>query len=121
MGHRPDLAWLVDGQRVAIEVELARKSARRLEAIVGLHAKWRSEGRTQGVIYVCSDEPLAARVRELGTAQGLSTSKRGGLRVETLAVVREQAMDAHRDRTVTQARAAGGRVDGSAAECYVRS
>ena len=70
VGHRPDLAWLVDGQRVAIEVELARKSARRLEAIVGLHAKWRSEGRTAGLIYVCADEPLAARVRELGDRAG---------------------------------------------------
>jgi len=120
-GHRPDLAWLVDGQRVAIEVELARKSTRRLEAIIALHAKWRSTGRTAGLIYVCGDEPLAARVRELAAGQGLSTSKGGGLRIETLAVIRQQALDAHRHRPVTTQTATGGRVDERGAECYVPS
>jgi hypothetical protein len=112
VGHRPDLAWLVDGQRVAIEVELARKSTRRLEAIIALHAKWRSEGRTAGLIYVCVDAPLGARVRELAIGQGLNTSKGGGLRIETLAEVRQQALDAHQRRT---AAAAGGQGDRSIA------
>jgi hypothetical protein len=114
-GHRPDLAWLVDGHRVAIEVELARKSTRRLEAILGLHAKWRSEGQSAGLIYVCVDEPLAARVRELASGHGLSTNKGGGLRIETLAEIRQQALAAHAHRTVSEATAAGGRGDRSAA------
>jgi len=39
---RGHLAWLVDGQRVAIEVELVQKSIARLRAILDLHASWRA-------------------------------------------------------------------------------
>jgi hypothetical protein len=64
VGHRPDLAWLIHGQRVAIEVELAQKSIARLRAILSLHATWRAAGRSAGVIYVCADEPGCARIRK---------------------------------------------------------
>jgi hypothetical protein len=64
IGHRPDLAWLVDGQRVAIEVELVQKSIARLRAILELHAHWRAAGKSAGVIYVCADEPGCARIRK---------------------------------------------------------
>jgi hypothetical protein len=96
LGHRPDLAWLIDGRRVAIEVELARKSTARLEAIIGLHANWRAAGRTAGVIYVCRDAAGARRVREVAGGLGLRTEKGGGLRVDELARVRQQAIDAAR-------------------------
>jgi len=93
-GHRPDLAWLADGVRVAVEVELARKSTPRLEAIVALHARWRAAGRTGGVIYVCGDKQGCDRVRDIAATRGLGTGRGEGLRVEALAVVREQAMEA---------------------------
>lgn len=93
-GHRPDLAWLADGVRVAVEVELARKSTPRLEAIVALHARWRAAGRTGGVIYVCGDKQGCDRVRDIAATRGLGTGRGEGLRVEALAVIREQAMEA---------------------------
>lgn len=117
VGHRPDLAWLVDGQRVAIEVELSRKSTRRLEAIIGLHAKWRAEGVSAGVIYVCANDTLAALVGELATEHGLSTGRGGGLRIETLAFVRAQAIDARRNRAVDHAGEAVGDAERSMAGC----
>jgi len=92
-GHRPDLAWRVGGGRVAVEVELAWKSTPRLEAIIGLHARWHADGHTGGVIYVCGDEAGCARIRELGAERGLSTERGGGLRFELLALIREQARE----------------------------
>ena len=83
-GHRPDLAVILDGVRFAVEVELARKSAERLQAIVGLHARWHAAGQTGGVIYVCGDEAGGTRVREIAVERGLSTGRGGGLRVELL-------------------------------------
>jgi hypothetical protein len=97
-GHRPDLAWRTDGGRVAIEVELARKATPRLEAILGLHARWRAGGETGGVIYICADEPGCERIRELAAGRGLTTDRGGGLRVEPLELIREHARDASRQR-----------------------
>jgi hypothetical protein len=82
IGHRPDLAWLIDGQRVAIEVELAQKSIARLRAILDLHAGWRAAGKSAGVIYVCADEHGCARIRERAAESGLHLGIGGGLRVE---------------------------------------
>jgi hypothetical protein len=48
IGHRPDLAWLIDGQRVVIDVELAQKSIARLRAILELHAGWRATASQPG-------------------------------------------------------------------------
>jgi hypothetical protein len=95
-GHRPDLAWRTGGGRVAVEVELARKATPRLEAILGLHARWRAGGRTGGVIYVCADEAGCERIRELGAQRGLNVERGGGLRVEPLERIREQAREASR-------------------------
>src|SRR5438128_5918014 len=49
--HRPDLAWVPEGGRVAIEVELAQKSIERLKAIISLYAGWRAAGVSRGVLY----------------------------------------------------------------------
>lgn len=112
LGHRPDLAWLIDGQRVAIEVELARKSRPRLQAIIGLHASWRAAGRTGGVIYVCGDDVGARRVREVAGGLGLSTEKGGGLRVELLPRVRQQAIEAQAPATRSESRQVNAAVAG---------
>jgi hypothetical protein len=99
-GHRPDLAWLAsDDTRVAVEVELARKSTPRLKAIVALHARWRAAGSTGGVIYVCGDQQGCDRVQEIAASKGLGTGQREGLRVEPLAVIREQTLEAWADRS----------------------
>ena len=46
------------------------------------------------MIYVCADEGGCERVRELGADRGLSTERGGGLRVELLERIREQAREA---------------------------
>jgi hypothetical protein len=56
-GHRP-IAVTLNGARVAIEVEVARKSVERLKAIVGLHARWKAAGKTTAVIYIRADQAL---------------------------------------------------------------
>ena len=62
-GHRPDLiAALPNGPVVALEVELARKSMSRLQAIVQLRASGGQPGsREPGVFYVCGDHECAER------------------------------------------------------------
>jgi hypothetical protein len=92
-------AWLIDGQRVAIEVELAQKSIARLRAILSLHATWRAAGRSAGVIYVCADEHGCAHIRKRAAEAGLRPGK-GGLRVEPLETMEAAAVAAsfsHRD------------------------
>ena len=92
--HRPDLAVVAGGSRLAVEVELARKSTARLEAILALHARWRAGGITRGVLYVCGDQTGRERVRELAAKRGLSTERHGGLRIEMLAGIRSEALGA---------------------------
>ena len=89
--HRPDLAWLVKGRRVAIEVELARKSSPRLQGILALHSRWYASRHTAGVIYVCADERGRERIVEVAAGEGLRPGRGGGLRVELLTTVKEQA------------------------------
>lgn len=95
------MAWLVDGVRVAVEVELARKSTPRLEAIVALHARWRAAGKTSGVIYVCGDQQGCDRVQEVAARRGLGAGRGEGLRVEPLTEIREQAVEASAGRSGT--------------------
>lgn len=89
--HQPDLAWLVAGRRIAVEVELARKSTARLNGILELHARWYASGHTAGVIYVCAESRVSERVVELADSHGLGVEKGSGLRVELLDAVRQEA------------------------------
>jgi hypothetical protein len=77
----------IDGTPVAVEVELARKSAARLSAILELHALWRSQGKTGGVLYVCGTGRDCERVQRLAERHGLCRGK-GGLGLRTLEEVR---------------------------------
>lgn len=87
--HRPDLVARPSRAGVAIEVELAKKSAERLRAILWRYAIWRStEGRA--VIYVCADDELCQRVRAVGADVGLPPDG-GWLRVELLDTIKAQA------------------------------
>ena len=90
-GHRPDLAVILKEVRFGVEVELARKSAERLQAILDLHARWRAAGETGGVIYVCADAAGAGRVRQIAQARGLGADRGGGLRVELLDSIEREA------------------------------
>jgi hypothetical protein len=93
-GHRPDLVGrLPDGQLLPIEVELSEKSSARLKAVLELHAEWISAGKSAAVIYVCGDEEIAGRVLVEGGQAGLSVD-RGTMRVELVATIQREAVEA---------------------------
>ncbi|MBV9195233.1 MAG: hypothetical protein JO168_13895 [Solirubrobacterales bacterium] len=89
-GHHPDLLRVIDGTSVAVEVELARKSSARLSAILELHALWRWQGKTAGVMYVCGSPLACERVERVAERRGL-TRGIGGLGVRTLEEVQAEA------------------------------
>lgn len=89
--HRPDLiACDRGGGRIAIEVELTKKSAARLRAILWRHAMWRSNGQTGGVVYVCADHEGCRRITTLAAGAGLGKGR--GLRIELLDTIKSQAL-----------------------------
>jgi hypothetical protein len=91
-GHRPDLAIRIpDGRVLPVEVELTDKSPARLKSVFELHARWIVAGLSPAVIYVCSNEDLAGRVRAAGEAADLSV-ERGTLRVELLDAITQDAL-----------------------------
>ncbi len=63
LGHRPDLVGLLDDGRIAVEVELAAKSKRRLDAIIRLHRAWLRDKKTTGIVYICGSEEGRRRIR----------------------------------------------------------
>jgi hypothetical protein len=72
--HRPDLIGAPDVNPTAIEVELTKKSSERLRAIIGLHAQWHAAGWTGGVVYICGDEDVRARIESAAEYYGISDS-----------------------------------------------
>ena len=103
-GHRPDLTVRAPVGLVAIEVELERKSASRMEGILTMYRRWVAEHEIGGVAYVCGSEARAGRVRELADQVGIPA---GGLRIELLSVVREEAQR-WRSRPAERSAGAGG-------------
>lgn len=89
-GHRPDLAVLIPAGVVAVEVELARKSGKRLQAVLALYRRWLGEERITGVIYVCGDPAGAERIGKVALETGLPVD---ALRTEPLSSVQAQALE----------------------------
>ena len=108
-GHRPDLGGqLPDGQLLPIEVELTEKSSARLKAVLELHSEWISVGKSGGVIYVCGDEEIAERVVADGAQAGLSVD-RGTMRIELVATIQHEAVEACSTLALTEWHVAGSR------------
>ena len=89
-GHRPDLAVVMPTGMVAIEVELQRKADKRLRAILGLYGQWLTERQITGLIYVCRDDAVAKRIREIGS--GGRATRRRATRSSCSAPCRPQAL-----------------------------
>jgi hypothetical protein len=89
--HRPDLVACRSGGRpIPIEVELTKKSAARLRAVLERHAVWRSGGQTGGVMYVCADAEGCERVKKHAADVGLFIG--GGLRLELLDTIKSHVL-----------------------------
>ena len=102
----PDLIGVVPSRRpAAIEVELRRKSKPRLRAILNLHARWISAGRSGACVYVCGDAGMRELVASQAALAGLSLED-GGLRIELLETIKQLAIAAA-DETAARPRVAG--------------
>jgi hypothetical protein len=91
-GHRPDfIAWSPNDSVNAIEVELARKSRARLNAILRLHNNWMLHGKVAQLFYIVDDDAAARRIR-LGMKRNLFLSE-VKVRIELLDTIKQQAID----------------------------
>ena len=99
--HRPDVGALVDGRRIAIEVELSAKAPRRLRAIVAGYEAAIADGQLAGVVYVCDRADVLAGVRRAAAHAGLSSQR---LRTRTLADVQREVRELARARRHLMAR-----------------
>ena len=107
-GHRPDLVGAVpNGIAVAVELELAHKSMARLQAIIRLHATWKAEGRTGGVLYICGDADCASRIQE--ASKHVVGPDWLGLRIRLLAELQQQAVQMSDQRRTERGQPASGR------------
>ena len=109
--HRPDLAtFLGDARRrVAVEVELQRKSNARLRGIMAMYAARTSgpDPELAGVLYITGPVNVARAVHAAAEASGLQEHPEGPLRVLELADVIAQTRDvATRTRATLRSRGA---------------
>jgi len=103
--HRPDLVGFLSDTAIAIEVELAPKSKRRLDAILQLHLSWIVGRKTGAVIYICGDQEGCQRVERAGERIGLYRVARR-VRIELLDTIKEQTLASYEQKRVDQSAAA---------------
>ena len=105
LGHRPDFIGIIDERRIAVEVELAPKSKRRLDAILRLHREWLRDDKTNGIVYICGNEEGSRRVQRANERVNVMPGYR--LRVELLETIKaETCAEFERDRADGDAAAA---------------
>jgi hypothetical protein len=95
-GHRPDLIGFPRDKSIPFEVELTHKSMTRLRAIIQLHAAWRSDGRSNGVLYVCGDQDVADRVRR--AADQVAGPNWSGIDIRPLSRMQQKAVELGAER-----------------------
>jgi len=88
LGHRPDFVGLVGDDRIAVEVELAPKSKRRLDAILRLHRDWLWDKKTNGIVYICGSEEGRRRIQRAN--QRVDVMPGYHLRVELLDTIQAE-------------------------------
>ena len=105
LGHRPDFVGLVGDGRIAVEVELAPKSKRRLDAILRLHRDWLSDKKTKGIVYICGSEESRRRIQRANQRVDVMPGYR--LRIDLLeTITAETRAEFERARTSREAAAA---------------
>ena len=71
--HRPDLVGHIRGVDVAVEIELAPKAPRRLQAIMAGYEHAIYQRRIGRVLYLCASDEIRAGVRRAARDAVLST------------------------------------------------
>jgi len=102
--HRPDLAVLIAGRPVPVEVELQRKTRARLLGILRMYDQ-RSFGPQPtygGVIYVAANDDIEGALHDVGAEAGLRTPR---FSVRALDDVLEQTRGASRELAERRRRA----------------
>lgn len=96
VSHRPDLAVLIAGRLVPIEVEVQRRPRARLLRILRMYAELSTGTQPTygGVIYVAANDNIAYRLHDIAVKAGLSASLLG---VRALDDVHEQTRAASRE------------------------
>ena len=97
LSHRPDLGTYVgQSRRVAVEVELQRKSSARLRGILAMYATRTAggDGELAGVVYITAGAGVAATLRTTAAAVGLGEHPEGRLRLLALEDVVAQTRQA---------------------------
>ena len=89
--HRPDLAVQIKPGIVAIEVELRRKTVRRLWGILRMYDQLIEDEVLAGVIYVTTDPDVEQLVRHVAASSGPDGP---GLSFRTMQVVIQQTREA---------------------------
>lgn len=69
--HRPDLGYITDGGRIAIEVELSLKAAARLRAITAGYEDHLYAKKLTGVFYVVGSTAIGAAIQRRAIAAGI--------------------------------------------------
>jgi len=88
LGHRPDFAAMINDGPIAVEVELAPKSKRRLDAILRLHRDWLRGKKTSSVVYICGTEEGRRRIQRANERVDVIPGYR--MRIELLDTIKEQ-------------------------------
>ncbi len=89
LGHRPDVVALAGDDRIAVEVELAPKSKRRLDAILRLHREWLWDKKTNGIVHICGNEEGQRRIERANHRVDVMPGY--SLRIELLDTLKTEA------------------------------
>ena len=106
--HRPDIGTLLGDpeRRIAVELELQRKSATRLRGILGMYAQRTAQPGAElgGVVYITASANVASGVRAAAAAVGLDEHPAGRLRLLALDdVIAQTRTAALRERAAARA------------------
>jgi len=121
VSHAPDLGVITtDGKRLAVEVELQRKSAARLRGILAMYAARGAGGDLDGVMYVAGNARVRGALHDVAAGRPLrggeaeraaviAEAPAGPLRVialeDVIAQTRARGNELHRERRAAEAAA----------------
>ena len=74
--HMPDLGFMLDGEKWAVEFERVSKSDERLRGILRAYRSAELAGELESVLYVCADQSIARQVQSMAAEVKLDRAVR---------------------------------------------